>query len=150
MLEIAGALEGAVVLSVFDKLTPPHIEQMKRLNNEMLSAIHREDFDIYYRLNIKFHDVFLNLSENAMLKKTVMPLKQRLYDFPRRTYIKEWELINCQEHSQFVEHIEKGERNQAASLMQDSHWSFKAYEKFIRQFYFGSDERIESELAWRK
>lgn len=150
MLEVAGALEGAVVLSVFDKLTPLHIEEMKRLNNEMISAIHREDYDDYYQLNIMFHDVFLNLSENAMLKKIVMPLKQRLYDFPRRTYIKAWELINCQEHSQFIKHIEKGERSKAASLMQDSHWSFKAYEKFIRQFYFGSDERIESELAWRK
>ncbi len=150
MLEIAGALEGAVILSVFDKFGPSHIAEMKRLNNEMISAISREDYDSYYKLNISFHDVFLDLSENTALKQIVMPLKQRLYDFPRRTYIKEWELINCREHSRFIEHIEKGERNQAATLMQDSHWSFKAYEKFIRQFYFGSDERIESELAWGK
>ena len=27
---------------------------------------------------------------------------------------------------------------------------FEAYEKFIRRFYFGSDARIEAELAWRK
>lgn len=150
MLEIAGALESAVILSVFDKFESSHIAEMTRLNKEMISAIRREDFERYYKLNIAFHNVFLDLSENTALKKILMPLKQRLYDFPRRTYIKEWELINCQEHSKLIEHINKGERSQAASLMQDSHWSFKAYEKFIRQFYFGSEERIESELAWRK
>ena len=150
MLEIAGALESAVILSVFDKFRPAHITEMKRLNEEMIFAIHRKDFESYYELNVSFHDVFLNLSENTALKQTITPIKQRLYDFPRRTYIKEWELINCREHSQFIQHIEKGERTRAAGLMRDSHWSFKAYEKFIRQFYSGANERIESELAWRK
>lgn len=150
ILEIAGALESAVILSVFDKFGPSQLSEMKHLNNEMVSAIHRDDFDSYYMLNILFHNVFLDLSENTSLKQILMPLKQRLYDFPRRTYIKEWELINCQEHTQFIEHIEKGERNRAASLMQHGHWSFKAYEKFIRQFYFGSEKRIQSELAWGK
>ncbi|MBT4512468.1 MAG: GntR family transcriptional regulator [Chloroflexi bacterium] len=150
ILEITGALESTVIQSVFDKFSPSHIAEMKRLNSEMILAINRDDFDTYYKLNITFHDVFLNLSENDTLKQIIMPLKQRLYDFPRRTYIKEWELINRQEHDQLVEHIEKGEREQAARLMRDSHWSFEAYETFIRRFYADSDERIESELAWHK
>ncbi len=150
ILEILGALESSAIVSVFDKFGPSQITEMKRLNQEMIAAIGIEDFHSYYKLNITFHDVFLNLSENEALKQIIMPLKQRLYDFPRRTYIKEWELINCQEHDQFIKYIEKGERSQAACIMQDSHWSFGAYEKFIRRFYFGSEERIEAELAWRK
>ena len=150
ILEILGALEGSVIVSVFDKFGPSQITEMKRLNQEMIAAIGIEDFDSYYKLNITFHDVFLNLSENSTLKKIITPLKQRLYDFPRRTYIKEWELSNCEEHDRFIKYIDKGERSQAARIMQDSHWSFDAYEKFIRRFYFGSEERIEAELAWRK
>ena len=150
ILEILGALEGSVIVSIFDKFGPSQITKMKRLNQEMIAAIGIEDFDSYYKLNITFHDVFLNLSENSTLKKIITPLKQRLYDFPRRTYIKEWELSNCEEHNQFIKYIEKGERRRAARIMQDSHWSFDAYEKFIRRFYFGSEERIEAELAWRK
>ena len=65
-------------------------------------------------------------------------------------YIEEWELINCQEHTQFIAFIEQGDRAAAAALMRESHWSFQAYEKFIRRFYFGSEDRIASELAWRK
>ncbi|MDJ0781660.1 MAG: GntR family transcriptional regulator [Desulfosarcinaceae bacterium] len=150
VLEILGALESAVVYSVFARFEARHIDHMKRLNQEMRSAIDEDRYDDYYKLNIDFHDVFLNLSDNTTLHRIVMPFKQRLYDFPRRSYIEEWELINCDEHDRFIAHIEQGERDQATDLMKNSHWSFAAYEKFIRQFYFGSKERIEAELAWRK
>jgi DNA-binding GntR family transcriptional regulator len=150
VLEIVGALESAVIVSVFDKFDATHVGEMQRLNDAMIAAIHREDYEAYYKLNIRFHDVFLNLSENTALQNIVLPLKQRLYDFPRRTYIQEWEFINCQEHRRFIDLVQQGARDQAAALMRDSHWSFAAYEKFIRRFYFGSEARIESELAWRK
>ncbi|MBL0713860.1 MAG: GntR family transcriptional regulator [Desulfosarcina sp.] len=150
VLEILGALESAVIVSVFDKFDASHISEMQRLNDDMIAAIHREDYEPYYKLNILFHEVFLDVSENTALRKVLLPLKQRLYDFPRRTYIQEWEFINCQEHRQFIEYIRQGQRDRAAMLMRDSHWSFAAYEKFIRRFYFGSEARIESELAWRK
>ena len=150
ILEVLGALEGAVIVSVFEKFSSADIAKMKHLNSAMISAIQSKNYGTYYELNISFHDVFLNLTENRALKRIVMPFKQRLYDFPRRTYIEEWELINCREHEQLIEYIEKGERDQAATILRDSHWSFKAYEKFIRRFYNGSNERIESELAWRK
>jgi DNA-binding GntR family transcriptional regulator len=150
VLEILGALESAVIYSVFERFEAGHIDRMKQLNQAMRDAIEKGEFDDYYRLNIEFHDVFLNLSDNAMLRRIAMPLKQRLYDFPRRTYIKEWELINCDEHDRFIDHIEEGERDRATDLMKNSHWSFEAYDNFIRRFYFGADERIEAELAWRK
>ena len=150
ILEVIGALESAVVLSVFPQLDTTHIEALRGLNNKMAVAIKDEDFKSYYDLNISFHNVFLQLSENNTMHGILMPLKQRLYDFPRRAYIKEWELINCEEHAQFIEFIEKGDPQRAAALMRDFHWSFEAYEKFIRRFYFGSEKRIESELAWCK
>ncbi len=150
ILEIVGALESTVIVAVFDKFTSSHIAAMKALNSQMISAIHCEDYVSYYKLNIAFHDVFLDLSENVAIKRIIIPFKQRLYDFPRRTYIEEWELNNCREHEMFMEYIEKGDCDKAVSLWRNSHWSFEAYEKFIRCFYLGSEERIESELAWRK
>ena len=149
-IEIVGALEAAAIVSVFDKLGLSHIEEMERLNSDMITEINNENFDRYYELNIAFHDIFLNLTENKELRRIVMPIKQRLYDFPRRAYIKEWELINCDEHAQFIEFIRKGERDNAASLWGNSHWAFAVHEKFIRQFYFNANEQIEAELAHRK
>lgn len=150
ILGIVGALESAVIESVFHKLGPAHTAEMKRINDEMIAAIHSENYDNYYQLNIAFHDVFLNLSENETLKEIISPLKQRLYDFPRRPYIKEWELINCTEHQQLIEILNNGEPEKVTALWRESHWSFNAYEKFIRRVYFGSEKRIEARLAWQE
>jgi DNA-binding GntR family transcriptional regulator len=65
----------------------------------------------------------------------IMPFKQRLYDFPRRGYIKEWEMNNCEEHFQFIELVKKKDRMAAASMMRDVHWSYAVQEKYILQFY---------------
>jgi len=133
--EIAGALEGSAVQSAFHKFERGHIGELERLNKEMLGAIRARDFDRYYQLNLSFHDVFLNLSGNAMLRRIVMPIKRRLYDFPRRGYIKEWELRNCDEHEAFVQCIKEGDREGAVKIIRDLHWSFAAQEDFIRRFY---------------
>ena len=91
LVEICGMIESSVIISTFDKISPSHIKKMESLNVEMRLAINQDDFDRYYKLNIAFHGVFLDLSENRALHQIVMPIKQRLYDFPRRAYIKKWE-----------------------------------------------------------
>ena len=149
-IEVCGALEGAVVTAVFDKLTNEHINELERLNAQMITAIDGDDFNRYYLLNLNFHDVFLNLSDNPMLKRILMPIKQRLYDFPRRAYIPEWERINCEEHREFIGYVKAGERERAVSLLRDRHWSFEVHEKFIRKFYFRGQEMIAAEQNRRR
>jgi DNA-binding GntR family transcriptional regulator len=150
ILGVLGALESAVIESVFKKLGPEQTSEMTRINQEMIASIHSEDYASYYQLNIAFHNVFLSLSENTTLKDIITPLKQRLYDFPRRPYIKEWEMINCSEHQQLIDIIINNEPEKVTALWRESHWSFGAYEKFIRRFYFGSHKRIEAGLAWKE
>jgi DNA-binding GntR family transcriptional regulator len=133
--ETAGALEGSAVQSAFHKFEPHHIAEFERLNREMRSAIEGGDFDRYYQLNLSFHDVFLDLSGNEMLRRIVMPIKRRLYDFPRRGYIKEWELSNCEEHDAFIQCVKEGDREEAVKVIRDLHWSFAAQEDFLRRFY---------------
>jgi DNA-binding GntR family transcriptional regulator len=133
--EIIGALESTVILAVFDSLQPLHIEKMKLLNRELRTSIKKEDFQAYYQQNILFHDVFLELSHNYSLKRIIMPMKQRLYDFPRRGYIKEWEQANCRDHDRLIEAFEIGDRDAAIRVWRDVHWSFEVQEKYIRRFY---------------
>ena len=140
--EIVGALEGSVVLNVFDKINASHVVQMENLNTAQLAALEREDYDNYYKLNLDYHGVFLNLSENKTLLHMITPFKQRLYDFPRRGYLKEWELNNCNEHRQFIELIRQKDRKAAASMIRDVHWSYVVQEKFIRRFYKNANGNI--------
>ena len=134
--EIIGALESTVILAVFDSIQPLHIEKMKLLNSGLRTSIKNEDFQAYYQQNILFHDVFLEMSHNQSLKRIVAPMKQRLYDFPRRGYIKEWEQSNCRDHDRLIEAFENGDRDAAVRVWRDVHWSFEAQEKYIRRFYF--------------
>ena len=133
--EIVGALEGSIILNDFDKIDRSHISRMEKLNARQIKALNRKEYDSYYKLNLDFHNVFLDLSGNNSLKSIVRPYKQRLYDFPRRGYIEEWELSNCKEHDQFIELIKKKDRIGAAEILRDVHWSFLVQEKHIRRFY---------------
>jgi DNA-binding GntR family transcriptional regulator len=125
-----------VILAVFDSLQPLHLEKMKLLNRELRASIKNEDFQSYYQQNILFHDVFLEMSHNQALKRIIAPMKRRLYDFPRRGYIKEWELGNCRDHDRLIEAFETGDRDAAIHAWRDVHWSFEVQEKYIRRFYF--------------
>jgi len=137
LYDILGALEASVVLDVFHQITPDLIRKMKQLNQEQRAALDSEDYGRYYRLNLEFHGVFLDLCQNKTLMHLITPLKQRLYDFPRHRYNVEWEKRNCAEHDTFIEFIEAGDREGAARFMKYRHWSYTFQEKQIRLFHGG-------------
>ncbi len=140
--EIVGALEASVIMNEFDKITATHISQMEKLNSDQKAALENQDYDTYYRLNLDFHNIFNSLSDNKTLMQLIMPFKQRLYDFPRRGYIREWEMNNCDEHHQFIELVKKKDRMGAANLMRDVHWSYTVQEKYILQFYENANGKL--------
>ncbi|MBT4290842.1 MAG: GntR family transcriptional regulator [Deltaproteobacteria bacterium] len=133
--EIIGSLEATVISSIFDQLTPKHIKILEQLNQDQLDAIKDKDFDQYYQLNLDFHNVFLDLSDNEALKKTITPLKQRLYDFPRRNYVKKWEAQHLEEHQEFINAISQNDSIRAADIMKTKHWSFEVHKKYFSRFY---------------
>ncbi len=134
--QIIGALEGAVILAEIEKITDEDIEKMRELNRQMREAIDNDDFDLYYERNLEFHNVYLFLTENQKLLKTVLIYKQRLYDFPRRKgFIKEWEIESIKEHDKIVELLAKRDAENAAKFVRDVHWSFKTQERFIKRYY---------------
>ena len=133
--EIIGALEASVVRGVFDAIGAKEIQAMKRLNAEQRMAFSAGVHNLYYQKNLDFHSVFLNLSPNATLLKTIVPMKLRLYDFPRQAYVGQWEQRNMDEHDRFIAMIEAGDVDGAAGLLKDIHWSYSVQEKYIRKFY---------------
>jgi DNA-binding GntR family transcriptional regulator len=144
--QIIGSLEATALKEVFGQLRKLHFSRMKSMNARMIQVIREGDFESYYRLNLSFHDVFLDLLRNQALRRILTLFKLRLYDFPRRGYIEEWELRNCEEHSQFIESLETGELDSAVHVLRDVHWCFAVQEAFIRKFYF-PDEQSQKAVA---
>jgi DNA-binding GntR family transcriptional regulator len=134
--EIIGYLEAGVVGAVFKRLREPGVvRRLKRSNADQERALKKLDFDRYYRLNIEFHDIFLALSANRTLHHMVAPLKQRLYDFPRKAYWQEWEAVNLDEHRRFIAAVEAGDRAGAAGIIRDEHWGWQKHERYFIKFY---------------
>lgn len=146
---IAGALESAVLLDCFDRIGKIEIARMEELNAQMRADIEKEDFSTFYETNLAFHNVFVTLSDNMPLRKLLSPIKRRLYDFPRQTFLAEWELRNCKEHEEFIGLIREGDREGAARLMRDVHWSYEVQEEYIRKFHFLMAEEIEEHRSGR-
>ncbi len=133
--DLLAALESSAILAAFDRIDQTHIEKMKTLNARLLETLENGQFDEYYQLNTAFHNIFLELTENRLLMKITSPIMQRLYNFPLRTYVVEWEKINLSEHTRLIDSIQKGNFRAAASILQFEHWSFTLHKIHICKFY---------------
>jgi DNA-binding GntR family transcriptional regulator len=134
--EIIGALESAALSQGFEKIKDFHLRKMQELNDEMERAIREDNFNLYYQKNLKFHSIFLQLSDNENMLKIVNTLKKRLYDFPRQEgFVKQWEESSILEHRELVNLIRKGRKENAAKYIRDVHWSYDVQEKYIKRYY---------------
>ena len=120
--EILGALDSRALFSTFDKLTPEHIEKMRRINEEMYACVSDEEFNRYFDLNTAFHNVYLDLSTNKMLLSQVNIFRQRLFDFGAKgKWIEKVRELNYAEHLKFIELIEKGDAKVVSDFIRDTH-----------------------------
>ena len=130
-----GMVEASIILDCFEKIKASHISELEKLNKKMISDIEKNDFKQLFNTNLQFHDVYIKISDNELLKKFIFPIKQRLYDFPRQDYITKWEIRNCEEHEVFIDHLKAGRPREAAKTLKDNHWSFNYQKDFIKIFY---------------
>jgi DNA-binding GntR family transcriptional regulator len=130
-----GLIEAFIVTQSIDRIGPAQIRKLEELNERMINDIEKNDFSKLFQTNLRFHNVYLDVSENEPLKKFILPIKHRLYDFPRQNFIKEWELRNCKEHCRFIDCLRKGDAASAARILKDIHWSFDYQKDFIHKLY---------------
>lgn len=128
--EILGGLESRVVMSVFHKIGSKGVRDMENLNAEMETLLDDVKLRHFYACNLKFHNVYLKLSENKELLHTVKILKLRLYDFYLVNYGMDWKRSNLKEHREFIELVKKGDPGKAAEYLRDVHWEFQYPEIF--------------------
>ncbi len=130
-----GLAESHMIKKNINNIKASQINKLQILNERMSSEIQSGDFSNLFESNLEFHNTYLAVSTNSMLKKFILPIKHRLYDFPRHNFIAEWELENCAEHARFISCLKKKDGEGAARLLRDVHWSFETQKKYIYQFY---------------
>jgi DNA-binding GntR family transcriptional regulator len=135
--QTVGALESAVAAKAADRFATEDADRMRECIGTMSEALAVDDFDAYYACNLAFHDIYLDLSDNRDLVRTVRVYKERLYDFPRRSsYVKEWELASNGEHDEIEARFRARDFAGAAAYIRDVHWNYEVQERYIRWYYF--------------
>lgn len=133
--DIIGSIEGTCAYKTATLITEEDIERLSTLNQAQLETLEGGDYDSYCALNLEFHAIFLAYSANDLHDFVLAPIKQRLYDFPVRPYIKEWELIHLHEHDRLIDSFRKRNPIAAGTIIRDEHWSYTVHSKFLKEFY---------------
>jgi len=148
LYQVIGALEHAALVNGFPNIKAVHIAKMKRLLDDMKKSLDDEDFKMFYKKNLEFHDTYIHLSGNNSLVKIINTMKKRLYEFPpQEKWLKEWEESSMLEHERIVQLIAAGKPREAADFIRDVHWSFSVQEKFIKRYYFNNKESMGNPRA---
>ncbi len=123
--EVLGALDSRALLSVFDQITPDHVEQMEKINKKMYQTCSSaKDINKYFDLNNGFHNIYLDMSENKYLLNQLNILRQRLFDFGAQgDWLEKVRELNYQEHFRLIELIQEGDAKTVADFIRDTHCS---------------------------
>ena len=142
--ELLGALESATLVNVSVRFRDSDADLMEKYNVQMLKALEHNNFSLFYDTNLKFHNVYLDMSDNADMQHSIKINKERLYDFPRsKSFVKEWEMHSIEEHNTMIRLLREHDFNSAADYIRDVHWSFSVQERFIRKYYFAKHIELD-------
>lgn len=126
---IIGNLDSLAATLALDNLSEEDINQMEGLKEEMDEAIKKEEYDRYYKLQIEFHDVYINKCNNKELIRILNQLRMR---FIRQSYsnIDKEELLKVlletnEQHGAIIDLIKARDSKRLENYIKEVHWNTK-------------------------
>ena len=80
--------------------------------------------DEYNRINLAFHETYLELETSSLLKKLLRINRLRLFQFSLRDWGKAFCAVNHAEHGRIIELFESGTAEELSRYVTQVHWSF--------------------------
>ena len=135
LYEIMGALEYTIIAGSIDQYTEATIAKMRRLSGDMREAVMSGDMVTYRSASLSLSQCFFEVSPNIFAERILSPIKNRLWDFPRKNFVREWYLAAVEEHSLIIDAIEERNYERLMHCVNELHWGYKYNEKCIRKEY---------------
>lgn len=131
---IIGTLDALAASLAINSITENDIKQMSVLLEKMTASIKEESLDLYYKLQIKFHEVYINKCNNPELINLIKQLKN---SFLRKSYTSNenqdilviLEHTNA-EHQLILKLFQEGDAKKIQDFLQTIH--FREYPIFYR------------------
>lgn len=135
LYEIMGALEYTVIAGGLGVYSPEILADMRKMNENMHSAVLDGDMTAYDREHYAFHEIFFQVCPNLFARRILNPIKNRLWDFPRKNFVQAWYLAAIDEHALIIDAIESRNTELLVRAVRDLHWDFAYNEPSIRKVY---------------
>ncbi|MEP9409033.1 GntR family transcriptional regulator [Peribacillus frigoritolerans] len=131
LYRIIGRLDGLAGALAMDSISDKEITRMKDLITLMDQAIINKSLDLYYKLQIEFHNVYIDLSQNDDLIRLLNQLRK---NFIRQKYSEKkddkeaidiYDLLRNinDDHRVIVEIFERRDTTEIEKHIRDVHWN---------------------------
>ena len=131
LYRIIGRLDGLAGALAMDSISDEEITRMKDLITSMDQAIIDKSLDLYYKLQVEFHNVYINLCQNEDLIRLLNQLRK---NFIRQKYSEQkdykeaidiYELLRKinDDHRVIVGIFERRDTNEIEKHIRDVHWN---------------------------
>lgn len=130
-----GTLEALLIMSSLHFYRSEHLEYLYLKNEEMRNALNEDDMVTYDKCHYEFHDVFTELGKNVFAERIITPIKNRLWDFPRKNFIREWYQNAIKEHGQIVDSIKEKNIAKLEYIIKQIHWGIDYNLHYIKKAY---------------
>lgn len=135
LYSVIGSIEFNLISIAIDKYPDDIIAQMRTLNEQMEEAIENDELMVYDSLHYKFHKIFVDLNSNSFAERILTPIKNRLWDFPRKNFIKEWYKRAVYEHQLIIDAIHAKDISRVEYTVKILHWGIQHNKDFIIKAY---------------
>ncbi len=119
MFEVMGELEAFCGRLSARRLSNEQRQKLKSIHGSSLSYVNSGDHEKYYAVNVDFHEMIYQGSQNLFLAGQTRVLRNRLSPY-RRLQLRTHDRLSAsfEEHSQILDAILEGNADLAASLLQ--------------------------------
>ncbi|MCQ2444241.1 MAG: GntR family transcriptional regulator [Mailhella sp.] len=135
LYEIMGALEHTIIAGSMEAYTEEKLLKMRKMNDDMRRAVRVGDMVRYDRQHYAFHDIFLQMRPNLFAARILKPIKNRLWDFPRKNFIQSWYLAAVDEHDMIIDAIANHDAASLYETVRNLHWGFAHNSEQIKNVY---------------
>ena len=136
LYEIIGSIEATLITKGFPHYTSDILDKMTSWNEQMRLHIENGDMSGYDPLHYRFHQMFVQLAPNKFAERILTPIKNRLWDIPKKNFPQQWYLDACTEHQFVVDALREGNPEKAVSYHKQVHWGFELNRKYIQMAYY--------------
>lgn len=123
---VIGLLEGQAAELSCPKLTNRDIKDMQFYIDSMEIAIEGENYEMYHKQQVTFHQKLVEKCDNDILISTIAQLKNKIlkksYDDEIHIEIKKILLDTNQEHQHILDLLSQGKGHETNEYLRDVHW----------------------------